>query len=588
MTRRLAVLVTVAAFVATLAGPGFPARAQLSTQDFAAYGTGATLSVNLLRLGNTQAVNVQTAFAGQAVDSTGLGGAIANEMGFTVLPADAALAGRSAYGRGSGVEVGIGVPVGSAENQILLAGLAEAAAPPPVLSPVVKQVGPLSLGGLAYVNLLRSRAQAIYDPSTCVIGRPITYGEGEAAGVQLVGTTNATTGQLDSPVVGTSLPVTSNDPRNANRSRSLSYLRPNGDGTFALVSEVRQTIAPVSLLGGVATLELLGEWALRAIATGKPGGAKVEYAPVGAGPTTQVVRLTLLNAVPITLTLQDLLGPGGLNLSIPPLATIRVGTPARAIGGAGPAQVAADGTAASAAVDVAMVNLLNLGILNLNVADIRLGHMEAAAAVPPGGIVCRIPVSKSATPNPVTVGNDATITIQIPADSGQFARLFGCQLLNVRAQDVHRVVSGNPSFSIVSASNGGVISPDRSTVTWDNLGNYRIGDPPITLTVVVRIPATSGLGVLGDTASVVASLGNCVGGADGQDIVGGTINGLGLTTAIALGNITFVGPEIVIAPSTTLPAGPTLPPTGGSAVPLVAGGALMVAAMFMRRRLLGG
>jgi hypothetical protein len=572
--KRIAAVLTTAATLAALVGlHSTPASAQLvSAQPFASYGTGSIQSVNVLQLGQTQTLNVQTAFAGQSVNSTGLGGLISNEMGYAVQPADPALAGRTAYGRGAGLEVGVGVPIGAAENQILLSGIAEAAAPPPT-DIVTRQIGPLALGSLAYANVLRSRAQSIFDPATCVIGRPMTYGEGEAAGVQLVGTP-APNGVLTTPLVGAALPVDSDDPRNVNRSRSVSYLLPNGDGTFGLVSETRQTIAPVSLLGGLATLELLGEWALRAIATGKPGGSRIEYAPVGAGPQTNVAVLTI-GGNPTTITLQQLLGPGGLVIPIPLVADIRIGAPPRAIGGVG-APTLTD-TSAAAAVDVVSVSLLDLGGLGLQVADIRVGHMEAAVSVPPGGIRCNIPVAKTSAQPTVFVGNQATINISIPADAAQYAALFGCDLINIKVQDVHTVTSGNVTFNIVQASHGGVISPDGRTVTWDNLGNYRLGDPPIVLTVVLDIPTTSGAGELEDTADVSASLGNCQGtDTGGQDIVGQAINGLGIGNAIATGRITLQGPAVSRG---------QLPPTGGNAVPLVAGSALVLAAVAIRRRL---
>lgn len=579
MTKRLAGIFTIAATIAAVAGVvAGPARAQLvSDQPFASYGTGAAVSLNALQVGATQVADVQAAFAGQSTNSAGLGGQISNEMGYTVQPAN--LAGRSAYGRGAGLEVGVAVQLPDAQNQILLSGLAEAAAPPPT-GPVVRQIGPVELGGLAYANVLRSRARATFDPSVCTIGRPMAFGEGEAAGLGLVGT--ASPGGLDNPLVGAALPPAADDPRNVSRSRSLSYLVPNGDGTFGLVSEVRQTVAPVSLLGGAATLELLGEWALRAIATGKPGGASIEYAPVGAGPETTVATLTIGGAIPLDLALQDLLGPDGLVLDIPLLATIAIGAPPRAIGGAGAPLATADGTQAAAAVDVARVNVLDLALLGLNALDLRIGHMEAAVTVPEGGIRCNIPVSKVADPNPVQAGSSTTITIQIPSDTAQFAQLFGCDLIGIRAQDVHGVESGNPSFVIQSASNGGVISDDGSTVTWENLGNVAVGGPPVVLEVVVFIPASSGTGVLRDTVDVVASLGNCQGGEDGQSIVGGVIDGIGVGNAISTGTVTLIGPQVGRGGG----GGGALPPTGADASTLVAGGGLILGALALRRRLL--
>lgn len=579
MRTRLAALLTVLTTVAALAGTAsVPAGAQAVTdQPFGGYGSGATLSVNVLGLLNTQVLNLQAASAGQSTNSEGLpAGGLTNELGYAIQPPG--ISDRNAYGRGTGLEVGLLTPDPNTNtNQILLAGLAQQAAPPIEPGIAEEQIGPIQIGSLAYVNLLRGRARALFDPDICVIGKPFSFGEGEASGLQLIGTPGAG-GVLQSPVVGAGLPVNSTDPRNVSRTRSVTYLRPNGDGTFAVVSETRQTIAPVSLLGGTVTLELLGEWALRAIATGKSdGSSRVEYAPVGAGPTTNVATLTI-GATVVNITTQQLFGPGGLDLGaalgpLSALLNIAVGTPARALGGApGSApQIAGDGTSVSAAVDVARVGVLQIPNV-LNAVDLRVGHMEAAAVAPPGGVRCNVPVDKIGTPDPVTAGNDFTITIRIPSDSSVFEQLFGCDLIGIRVEDVHEIESGNPSFRLNSASDGGVISPDGRTVTWANIGDYNIGDPPRELTINGTIPGNSGAGVLKDTATVTATLGNCDGTVGGQDIVGQGVSGGSVT-----GVFTLFGPDV--SRSGVLAA------TGGDERLLVLGGVFLLGALAVRRRM---
>jgi hypothetical protein len=518
---RLAAALTALATLAAVAGvASAPAGAQTpSEQAFGGYGSGAVQSANVLQLGETQALNVQAAAAGQSTNSQGLpAGGLNNELGYIVQPPG--ISDFNSFGRGTGLELGVLTQPTVDPNQILLAGLAQAAAPP--TSTDVKQIGPIALGGVAFANLLRGRAGAIWNDDFCAIGRPFSFGEGEAAGLQLVGTPTAT-GELLAPLIGAALPPTSTDPRNANRTRSVTYLRPNGDGTFAVVSETRQTIAPVALLGGAVTLELLGEWALRAIATGKPNGSFVEYAPVGAGPTTPVLILTV-GGSPIPITTQQLFGPGGLNLAslLGPLAAvlnITVGTPARALGGTGTPALAANGTSASAASDVITISVLTIpGVITG--ADIRIGHMEAAAVAPEGGVICNVPVAKVGTPDPVTAGQNFTVEIIIPSDPALFEELFGCDLIGIRVVDVHEIESGNPSYNITGASNGGVIvrEGNTTTITWENIGDYTIGDPPIVLTVSGNIPSNSSAGVLKDTATVTATLGNCRGTGGGEDI----------------------------------------------------------------------
>lgn len=537
--QRLAAAVVATVTLASLAALAVPAASQpVGDQSFSAYGTGTVVGLNALRLGNTQVLNAQVGFAAQSVNSKGLGTAKVNELGYAAQPS---LPGKDAYGRGTGLEVGLLTPAPANPdlNQILLAGLAQSSAPPNA-GPVTKQIGPINLGPILWANLLRGQASSAFDTNTCVVGKPFSYGNAEVAKVQLLNTGGTGAGgQFLAPLVETSLPAD----RNVAQTRTFSYLVANGDGTFGVISETHETVLPVSLLNGAITIELLGEWVLRTTATGKPGGAKVEYAPAGAGPSTPVLRIKLFNSSPIVLTLQQLLGPNGLDLSIGGVLALRVGTPPRPIGNdtspQPPAPVAADGTSASAAVDAVSLKVLNFpGLTGL---DLRIGHMESAVTAPSGGVHCDLPVSKAAGASTVNAGGTVNHTITIPSDGGAFAALFDCDLTTIAVQDVVSVQSGNPTFSITSASNGGVISADKKSVSWANVGPYHPGDPPIVLTVGVTIGAGSAGGVLQDTATVTGTLGNCRGGAGGSVLVGKS----GLNSTVIGGTTTFSGPTVV-------------------------------------------
>jgi hypothetical protein len=201
--------------------------------------------------------------------------------------------------------------------------------------------------------------------------------------------------------------------------------------------------------------------------------------------------------------------------------------------------------------------------------DLRLGHMEGAVTVPAGGLTCDIPVSKTASVDPVTVGQDFTYTIRIPSDPALFNTLFNCDLIGVSAIDTVTTKTGNPTIQLVSADHGGTIS--GNTVTWANLGDYKLGQDPITLTITARIPSSSPAGVLQDTVNVTAALGNCRGGATGEDIVqgGARLNGSAIT-----GNVTLVAPTVSRG---------GLAATGGNSWPLVAGGGFLLAALGLVR-----
>lgn len=557
-------------------GPVAASAAPVSGQSFSAYGSGAAVITKALQLGATSVANAEAAFSGGAVNSRGLNAPVTNEFGINVAPA---ASGFNAVGRGTGLEAGLltSNPQQTTLNQLLLTGLAGAAAPPP--SGLVTKEIPVNLNPVVFASVLRGQAQATYDPTFCPVGRPITYGLGYASNLQLLNAGGGSSSQTGfaSPTVGTSI-TAFGTPRGASQSRTVTYLVANGDGTFGVASETRQTVAPVSLLanqalGTAITLEVAGELGLRVVATGKPGGSSVSYL---GNPVLTVTATTLGVTTPVLgpITLEQALGQGGLALQVPGLATVGVATPPRALNGAlnsRPA-LATDGTSASGAVDTVRLNLL--GLPGLTALDLALGHMEGAVSVPAGGLRCDIPVAKSATVDPVTAGSDFAFKISIPTDTGQFAALFNCDLVNITAVDVVSRQSGSPSVQLLSADRGGVVN--GNTVTWANLGSYQRGAPPIVLTINARVPASSGAGVLRDTVDVRASLGNCRGGATGEDIV---LGGARLNTATLTGTTTLIGPNVTRGQGMA----PELAATGGSSWPLAAGGGMLLAFLGLAR-----
>ena len=523
--------------------PNLPAGAQSTFPGarFGGYSTGAVVHVDALNVGTTRVADVEEAFSGQAVNSGGLGTAINNEMGVVVQPS---LVDKNSYAQGTGLQAGLltSPAVDPGENQILLTGLVQADAAP-TSDPAAKEIA-VEIDPLAYASVLRGDAAAAWSNTACVFGKPFGYGEGYAEDVQLIGLGSDTGAGLGSPVV-----AVDNDTDMGLQSRSYSYLISNGDGTFGLVNETRQFIAPVTLLDGSATeiqIKVLGEWIVRAIATGKPGGAKMEYAPVGGTTPTTPVLDVLVGGNSILgggLSLQDLLGQTGLTLPIAGILDLAVGEDVRAIGGDANSQptIAADGTLAAGAVDVARLRILPgqeaaaASLLGIGVLDLRVGHFEASSQVPEGGIRCNIPVNKDVDPNPVTVGQDFTYTISIPSSPEAFAD-FACDLVNVRAVDTMTTIEGTARFQILEASNGGVIS--GNTVTWNDLGTWQRGGPPIVVTIKAR--ATGGSGTIRNVVDVTASAANCTGGAAGQALVGqGAINGAALT-----GTFSLTGPRV--------------------------------------------
>lgn len=566
MAHRWTAVAATGALVAAAAGVlATSAQAEHAAGDFSAYSTGAVVHADAVTAvpDGPRLVDAEVAFSGQAVDSHGLTEATVSEVDTVVQPA---LPGKTGYGQGSGLQAGLGTtpPVDPAANQLILAGLAEADSPPPT-DLVTEEVGPVPAAPLAYASLLRGQAAAHTGPDGCAIGQPLAFGLGFAADAQLLDAAEANAdGTLGEPV----LAVDDAQGDTVSRSRSLSVLVPNGDGTFGLVSETRQSIAPVTLFKGTAnevTIEFLGEWILRVKATGKPGGSSVEYAPQGGiTPSTPIVRIIPMGEEAFGLTFQDIFGETGLTLPENPLIDLAIGEDPRAIGGNAESEptLAADGTVASAAVDVLRIQLLPAAEESgLSTLDVRVGHMEAAANVPPGGIRCGIPVTKDVVPNPVQAGETFQYTITVPSE--ELTATIACDLVSLRVEDRVEVIEGDVDFTLTGASDGGVVNDGAKTVVWEGL-SWNVGDPPLVLTIDAQVADTSGAGRLQDTVNATATTANCTGGAAGEQLVG----------EFELENVALTGQTVIQEPG--VEAGEVLAVTGeGTGLRLLAGVALL-------------
>jgi hypothetical protein len=254
-------------------------------------------------------------------------------------------------------------------------------------------------------------------------------------------------------------------------------------------------------------------------------GTSIDYAPEGSPtPTAPVVRFLRPGSPPAEVTFEQLFGPKGFTTPANPFVSLALGEGPRAIAepgrGADPNSVpdlAGDGTGAAGAVDVVRLTLPNPAPAAAPRAlEVRLGHMEARAAVPAGGIRCRLPVHKATDPDVVPAGQTFTWTISIPPRADSLLGL-ACDLIGVSATDTSSAEPG-VAYALETASAGGIIS--GKTVTWSNLGNYHPGDPPILVTISGRVSPISPAGVLTDTVDVTAALGHCTGGAVGKQLVG--------------------------------------------------------------------
>lgn len=526
---RAGVAVLLLLLIGALLSPA--AMAQVTTSggkaDFSGYATGATAHLDLLTTGTTRLEDTEVAFSGAAVNSNGLGSQLVNETNTTVVPSNKG--DKNAYARGSGLEVGLLTPTPVSANQIILAQKAEADALPNVAA-VRKEIGPVDLNPIAFASLLRGEAAAKWAANACVLGADISRGLGYAANAQLVeSAANPATQEFDAPLVATE----TNLPEERKVSQSLSRTRlvPQTDSSgnvigsnLGLMSEVRETIAPVSLLGGQFTLEIAGEWVLRSVATGVNNGAYVFYGPGSVSPSTPVLRLlNNVGAELISVTTQQLLGSTGLVVPLPAgIGEIALGEDPRQIGGNAASQptVAGDGTEASAAVDVARVTLNVPGVGQ--VTDLRVGHMETSARVPAGGVVCPIPVTKTA-PDTVNIGDtfDFLITVNNP---------FDCTLTDLRVEDTIAASRG-VRFTIVG-TDPTANSTAGGKVVWENLGSLAPGESK-TLKLSVRIDSGSLSGQLTDTVVATANCG--LGGAQGGTTINTPLRGTFVLNAPRVG-----------------------------------------------------
>jgi hypothetical protein len=427
---------------------------------FSGYSTGSNIHAEVVRASDQQELaDASVASSGAAVDSDGFGPAgIHNEMNFAVVPtageptAGVDSAGKESYGRGSGAEVGVGTPLPNNDaNQIVPGSIAEAGAQPTQRSDgapptsatdtglVKNQLAEITQASpLLYAQIAEGQARARFDETQCLKTGNLSEGRGQTAKAQLVDTAaDPNTADLDAPLVNASSDFFGSQGRGVSQTWSMSYLVDNLDGTYGLATETHMTFAPIGLLQTDPNtpppvfIEILGEWIFRAVATGKPGGAKVTYEVAGPAddPTATIARIYLgppdgLATPTIPITRSALFGDEGLDIAIPPgplgpkLLTLTLFEDIRAISApnvlpdptSNPTQTG-NGTLASGAADVVRISAVNADAglaAGPEVANVRIGHLEAMAQVPVGGITCPVPPPPSTTTT--TAGATTTTT----------------------------------------------------------------------------------------------------------------------------------------------------------------------------------
>lgn len=501
--------------------PGLP------TTGHAGYASGTVVHADAL-----EATGTAAAFSGAAFTSSAIGSTLTNEMSRIVSPA---LGANSSFGRGIGLELG--------ENQVVLAK-AEAKSPP--TAPLVTdQIGPVNADPAAVATLVRGQAQS--QATACTSDVDLAYGLGFAADLGLLALAGG------EHLVETAAPV---------QSMSHTRLVPQAPAApvgpiakFGLLSETRQTIAPLTLFGGTGsatTIDFAGEFVMKATADGRTGSLVFEPGTVnGAAPVVRI--LDDVGSLIRQISTQEILAGLEAVIEVPGLAKITIGGKPRAIGGDDASTPAQTATYAAGAVDVVRVDFAD-GAL----ADLRVGHLEAAVAVPPGGIECGIGLVKKSSRETVKPGEEFNWTVTVSNPNT-------CVLSKVKVVDTISVPTGIV-YSIVSSDPKADLQTN-SGLTWNDVGPIPAGGKK-DLVINMKVAPNSGPGRFTDDAVATGVCGPAPGQAD-------TGVGAALETRVSL-NI----PEVTRVLESPLRG--ELPRTGGllAAMPAFA---LLSAGLALRR-----
>ncbi|HEY4409934.1 MAG TPA: PASTA domain-containing protein, partial [Acidimicrobiia bacterium] len=434
----------------------------VSASDAAAYGSGAILHADALRQGAHALVDLDVAFSGSAFSSAVPSKAYTNEVSRLVSPK---LAANAAHGRGSALELGIG------SDPIPLIGQLSETSAPPSTSLLNKVIGPLGIPGVLTADLLRSQSQSRARDGGCVLGADQSFGLGSVLNLTV----------LNGLLTTSALPPR----REVSQSGTTTRIVPGSEpGRLGLKSETRQTIAPVTFFRGTPaqfSVEVLGEWALRAVADGAKGD--VSYGPLTTSPETPVLRILGDHGQVLgQLTTQQLVGQKGLEIVIPGVAEVVLGEDPRAIGGDAASNATVLPTQASAAVDVVRVKLLT-GTL----ADVRIGHMEAAVAVPAGGVQCPgVQVVHTVDKPTVTPGGDFVYIVNVTNPND-------CDLVHLKLVDTPTAAAGVLFAFLGSIPN--IANLSDIAATFPDIGGLDPGQTK-TFAVKVKIPLGSKTGLL--------------------------------------------------------------------------------------------
>ena len=429
-----------------------PAQEALAAGAVGGYSAGSVLALEAVTgdpgtVANSVAQSAADAAVGrELVDSDVLGNAV-------LFATAEQQAGKNAYGHGSSVNVGVG-QAADAVPQVAPA-VAEALSPPPTVAEPGGGALPAELAPVVQAEVLPSTAQARTTSLDSICpdgdGDLISEGTAQAANAQLL------------PVLPAAEPTGDDGSLIATGGVVSSVSQTVLEGT-SLVSVTTQSIAPVTLFEGTAAqlrIEVVHQLQLRATATGG-AGSELFYGFVDSETGERVPDsepVVFVNGM--GLTTEQVLGADGLQLGLG-VADVIIGGPAHGLDDDPTSDPTVSPTIVAGASDLIRVTVpgdlpvpstdpiaedsplaglnevLNpileglaplteqiqagLDDAGVSVVDLRVGHLEALAVVPVGGVVCAAtpdedPLAearKDASTRSVAPGGTFDYTIRFP------------------------------------------------------------------------------------------------------------------------------------------------------------------------------
>jgi hypothetical protein len=559
--RRLVAAASASAIVSAFTLVGGVAQAA-ALGPYSGFAHASAVHIDAATSGTTRLANIDSGVANASVDSEGLEQTL---NAFSRPLVDAAKLGSNSYAMSQLLEAGLATAPDGKGQIIPQAPLVVGAPDSEALS---HEVFKNTTSTIANALVVKRTAAAVWNADTCVLGEPISQGTFEAAMVELVDSgADADTANFDKELVGVVADSGGPD-RDAVNEVSLTQLYDGSGVGFGLMAATMSTIAPVTLFEGTTnetTIEILGPATLRTMADGTSGGATVTF----AAPAVSIIQNGVRQVI-----LPDSAGGPSVQLPGPDGAVLDV-----TVGKLDVSQKAGNGTSASAKGSVVTVDVLQgpPAPAGSKGATISIGHVEAAVAVPAGGILCPLRVEVDADPPSVGAGKTVDVTTTVFND-------FNCPLTAVELVDT-LTTEGDATFTITEAP----LALRKSAGTGLRTGSVEWLIPSIaahgSAARVFTMRLDTGPGRVNIDAVADGKLSNCPVKPGGDST---TVSGLGSANALVGGSADVTVPVSFVKGGGVVP-GPDLPPTGvGSAAAAGIAMLTMAGGLFAsRRRTLG-